>query len=125
LEWIVPGEHQWDHSLISEKNYRTIFPSKADLSRFTKIKDIPTTQKACFLHFEEWNATSVDNFEFQDMWVRVPGCPYKLRCDYLALFAVGSLLGKAKEIDMEFTRANDVVRMLVQCTSVDHIPDGT
>jgi hypothetical protein len=68
---------------------------------------------------------SVDNFEFQDVWVRVPGCPYKLRCDYLALFAVGSLLGKAKEIDMEFTRANDVVRMLVQCTSVDHIPDGT
>jgi hypothetical protein len=55
----------------------------------------------------------------------VPGCPYKLRCDYLALFAVGSLLGKAKEIDMEFTRANDVVRMLVQCTIVDRIPDGT
>jgi hypothetical protein len=57
--------------------------------------------------------------------VRVSGCPYKLRCDYLALFAVGSLIGKAKEIDMEFRRAHDVVRMLVQCTSVAHIPEGT
>jgi hypothetical protein len=82
--------------LVSEKNFRATFPSKADLSRLTKIGDIPTAHKACFLHFEEWNATAVENFEFQDVWIRISGCPYKLRCDYLALFAVGSLLGKAK-----------------------------
>jgi hypothetical protein len=115
LGWIVLGEHQWS----------TIFPSKANLSRLSKIKDIAIAHKACFLHFKECNATTVDNFEFQEVWVRISGCPYKLRCDYIALFAVGSLLGKAKEVDMEFTRANDVVRMLVQCTNVAHIPDGT
>jgi hypothetical protein len=43
-------------------------------------------------------------------------------CDVICYFF---LLGKAKEVDMEFTRANDVVRMLVQCTNVAMIPDGT
>jgi hypothetical protein len=122
VEWIVPADHQWYLSLVSDKKNRAISP-KAGLTRLTKIRDIPIAHKAHFLHFEEWNATSVDNFDFQG--APVSGCPYKLRCDYLALFAVGSLLGKAKEIDMEFSHANDVVRMLVQCTSVAHIPDGT
>jgi hypothetical protein len=127
LEWIVPGEHQWDLVLVGDKQYRTVFPSKADLTRLTKIRDLPIAHKACFLHFDDWNATSVGNFDLEEAWVRVSGCPYKLRCDYLALFAVGSLIGKAKEIAMEFTRAHDVVRMLVQCTSVahtDHMYDG-
>jgi hypothetical protein len=40
--------------MVSDKKIRTIFPSKADLSRLSKIKDIPIAHKACFLHFEEW-----------------------------------------------------------------------
>jgi hypothetical protein len=47
---------------------------------------------------------------------------YKEKCDYLSLFGVGSLIGKTKEVDMAFTRANPVVRMLVEVTRVECIP---
>jgi hypothetical protein len=62
----------------------------------------------------------------------VKGCPYKERCDYLALFAVGSLIGKTVEVDMEFTRERSIVRMLVDVTrhefilktTIDHVYEG-
>jgi hypothetical protein len=53
----------------------------------------------------------------------VSGSPYKLRCDYLALFVAGLMIGKAKEIDTTFTREHAVVRMYVQVTSIAHILD--
>jgi hypothetical protein len=56
--------------------------------------------------------------------VKVGGCPYKERCDYLALFAMGSLIGKATKIDMEYTRSHDEVRMFVEVTDINHIPTG-
>jgi hypothetical protein len=49
-----------------------------------------------FLHFEEWSATDVDKFCVTEVWARVNDCCYKERCDYLAFFVVGSLIGKAK-----------------------------
>jgi hypothetical protein len=55
----------------------------------------------------------------------VHGCCYKERCDYLSLFAVGSLIGKTKEVDMEFTRAHTMVRMKVEVTRVELIPTTT
>jgi hypothetical protein len=54
----------------------------------------------------------------------VSGCPYKPRYDYLALLAVGSLVGKAQEVDMAFTRQNSQVRMRVLVTDPKYIPKG-
>jgi hypothetical protein len=126
LGWIVPGEHQWCLEKISNNEFKTVFPSKADLSRLVKIVSVPIdANKGLFLTFEEGSATPVDKFKLDEAWVRVSGCPYKLRCDYLALFAVGSLIGKVTEVDMAFTRKHGVVRMHVQVTSLDQIPTGT
>ncbi|KAM0836398.1 hypothetical protein ACQ4PT_062345 [Festuca glaucescens] len=74
----------------------------------------------------EWiNPADVDKFHLTEVWVRVHGCCYKERCDYLSLFGVGSLIGKTKEIDMAFTRAHSVVQMNVEVTRVEHIPTTT
>jgi hypothetical protein len=54
----------------------------------------------------------------------VSGCPYKLCCDYLALFAAGSLVGKAKEVDMAVTRQHSEVRMKVLVTDPKYIQPG-
>jgi hypothetical protein len=94
LEWIVPGEHQWDLRPVGE-SFRVVLPSKADLIRLTQIRNIPIEDRM-FLHFEEWPVADLDMIEVTDIWVRLSGCPCKLRCDYLALFAVGSLIGKAQ-----------------------------
>jgi hypothetical protein len=96
-----------------------------DLTRLRKIGNIPIEGTKMFLHFEEWSAAELDRFETTRLWVRVKGCPYKERCDYLALFVVGSLIGKAVEMDMEFTRERSIVRMLVDVTSPKLIPKTT
>jgi hypothetical protein len=124
LEWIVPGDYQWDIRPAGENVFRVVFPSKADLTRVCKIRKIPI-EDTRFLHFEEWSAADLDLFALTETWVRVFGCPYKLRCDYLALFAIGSLIGKTQEVDMAFTRESLVVRMRVLVTDLKFIPNGT
>jgi hypothetical protein len=52
----------------------------------------------------------------------VIGYPDTLCRDYLALFALGSLVGKAKEIDMKFTREHGIVRARIDCASPKAIP---
>jgi hypothetical protein len=123
LEWIVPGEHQWDLRAVGDA-YRVVFPSKADLVRLRKIQKIPIEATKMFLLFQEWSAADLDLFELTKTWVRVSGCPYKLRCDCLALFAVGSLIGKTQEVDMAFTRQHSVARMRVLVTDLKFIPNG-
>jgi hypothetical protein len=66
-----------------------------------------------------------------DLWIRVFGYPHTLCRDYLGLFAVGSLVGKTKEVDMKFTLHNGVARMRIDCVNpqlilryLDHFYDG-
>jgi hypothetical protein len=125
LEWIVSGNHQWDLRPAGDNSFKVVFPSKADLTRLRKIGNIPIEGTKMFLHFEEWSAADLDRFATTRLWVRVNGSPYKERCDYLALFAVGSLIGKVVEVDMEFTRERSIVRMLVDVTRHEFIPKTT
>jgi hypothetical protein len=52
LDWIVPGAHQWDIQSVGDHAFRVLFPSKAELNRVNKIKDIPMDSNM-FLHFKE------------------------------------------------------------------------
>ncbi|KAK1612226.1 hypothetical protein QYE76_035899 [Lolium multiflorum] len=125
LEWIIPGNYQWNLTPIDDGSFKAIFPTKADLARMTKIINVPVPGTSMYLHFEEWSAAELDKFYLTPVWVRVQGCCYKERCDYLSLFGVGSLIGKTKEVDMEFTRSHTTVRMLVEVTRAEHIPKTT
>ncbi|KAM0911789.1 hypothetical protein ACQ4PT_013217 [Festuca glaucescens] len=120
-EWIIPGNHQWDLTPTDDGAFKALFPSKANLVRMTKIINVPVPGTNMFLKFEEWSAADLDRFYITPVWVRVHGVCYKERCDYLLLFGVGSLIGKTKEVDIVFTRAHRMVRMLVEVTRVEHI----
>ncbi|KAM0839720.1 hypothetical protein ACQ4PT_060123 [Festuca glaucescens] len=97
LEWIIPGNHQWDLWPTEDGAFKVIFPTKADLARMTKIINVPVSGTSMFLHFEEWSAADLDPF----------------------------CLTKALEIDMVYTRAHSDVRMLVEVTRVENIPTTT
>ncbi|KAM0873908.1 hypothetical protein ACQ4PT_037759 [Festuca glaucescens] len=125
LQWIIPCNHQWELRPTEDGAFKALFPSKADLARMIKIINVPVPDTNMFLHFEEWSAVDLDKFYLSSVWVRVHGCCYKERCDYLSLFGVGSLIGKTKEVDMAFTRSHTTVRMLVEVTRVEHIPTTT
>ena len=115
LEWLVPGEHQWYISAHGEHAFRVVFPTKADLVRLKKIKFIEVEESHCMMYFEDWVSRKLDKWGLYDIWVRVSGCPETLCRDYLALFAVGSLVGKTKEVDMKFTREHGIVRARIDC----------
>jgi hypothetical protein len=57
-----------------------------------------------------------------DLWIRVSGCPDTLCHDYLALFALGSLVVKATEIHMKFTREKGIFRARIDCANPKSIP---
>jgi hypothetical protein len=64
LDWIVLGAHQWDIQTVGDHAFKVVFPSKADLNRVNKIKDIPVDSNM-FLHFKEWSASDLDKFLLQ------------------------------------------------------------
>jgi hypothetical protein len=122
LEWLVPGEYQWDVSLANDNTFKVLFPSKGDLDRLKNIKFIEVEDSSIKMFFEDWSKKVVDKWGLHDIWVRVHGCPDNLCRDYLALFALGSLIGKTREVDMHFTKEFGIVRMRVGCANPQHIP---
>ncbi|KAM0918593.1 hypothetical protein ACQ4PT_008746 [Festuca glaucescens] len=123
LSFVVPGNHHWDISQTGENVFSVVYPSKADKARLRKINDIKVDDSGCTMFFEEGTNQNLDSWKTREAWVRFSGCPKELRDDYLALFAIGSLIGKTKQVDMEFTRAGEVVRLLAQVLNPDLIPD--
>ncbi|KAM0836514.1 hypothetical protein ACQ4PT_062275 [Festuca glaucescens] len=103
LTFFIPGNHQWDITQTEENLFSVVYPSKADKARLRKINDIKVDESGCTMFFEEGTDQNLDSWRIREAWVRVSGCPKELRDDYLALFAVGSLIGKTKQVDMEFT----------------------
>ncbi|KAM0835705.1 hypothetical protein ACQ4PT_062781 [Festuca glaucescens] len=99
--------------------------SRGRFSKNDKNNKVPVPGTDMFLVFEEWSASDLDPFSLTEVWVKVHGCCYKERCDYLSLFAVGSLIGKTKEVDMKFTRSHSEVRMKVEVTRAEFIPTTT
>ena len=130
LEWLVRGDHQWDITPV-DNDFRVVFPTTADLIRLRRLKPVDVQGTSITMHFEDWTSRRLDKWGFFDVWIRVLGCPDTLCRDYLGLFAVGSLVGKVKEVDMKFTREHNIARMRVDCVNprlisryLDHSYDG-
>jgi hypothetical protein len=121
LECLVPGNKQWEIESVGNNIFKVVLPTKADMARLRKVKDLEIDSERKML-FEEWSSKQVDKWGLYDIWVRITGCPEALCRDYLALFAVGSLVGKATEIDMKFTREHGVVRARIDCANPQAIP---
>jgi hypothetical protein len=60
-----------------------------------------------------------------EVWLRVRGIPADVRTDFLALWAVGTLFGKTKEVDMVHTRKNKELRLRIGCLDHTLIPETT
>jgi hypothetical protein len=53
LQWIIPGNHQWDITPTKDGAFKAIFPSKADVARMTKIMNVSVPDTSMFLKFEK------------------------------------------------------------------------
>lgn len=57
------------------------------------------------------------------VWVRFTGLPEELR-EFLVIWAVGSILGVTKDVDMKFTKERDTARMKVMVLDPELIPES-
>jgi hypothetical protein len=123
LQWIVPEEsYQWEVVQVEDNVYRVNFPSKMDLVRVQHFGRFNVPNSEIFMTFDFWKRSVDPIWRADDVWVRVYDIPTPVLDDFLALWALGTLFGKTRDIDMVFTRANDVLRILITCLDPTLIP---
>jgi hypothetical protein len=123
LQWIVPDDsYEWDVVRVEDNVYRVNFPSKMDLVRVQHFGRFNVPNSEIFMTFDFWKKSVEPIWRAQDVWVRVYDLPTSVLDDFLALWALGNLFGKTRDIDMVFTRANDVLRILITCLDPSLIP---
>jgi hypothetical protein len=123
LQWIVPEDnYQWDVVMVEENVYHVNFPSKMDLVRVQHFGRFNVPNSQVLMTFDFWTRNVEPSWRAEDVWVRVHDLPSPVLDDFLALWALGTLFGKTKDIDMAFTHANDVLRISITCLNSSLIP---
>jgi hypothetical protein len=124
LQWIVPDStYQWEVQQVEEHVFKVNFPSKVELVRVQHFGRFFVPDSTIVLSFDFWKKEVQPVWSPEDVWVRVHGLPPVALDDYLSLWALGDVFGKTKEIDIAFTRANNVLRMFITCLDISLIPE--
>jgi hypothetical protein len=103
--------------------FRVNFPSKAELVRVQHFARFHVPDSTIVLLFDAWKKDVQPAWIPEDVWVRVSGLPPVALDDYLALWALGDVFGKTKELDITFTRQNNVLCILITCLDTNLIPE--
>ncbi|KAM0880980.1 hypothetical protein ACQ4PT_033215 [Festuca glaucescens] len=126
LRRIVPVENfQWEIYNFQNNVFRVKFPNKSEAQRMKTFRTYPVPDRASDLVFEDWSALEDPLYMLPEVWLRVRGIPADVRTDFLSLWAVGTLFGKTKEVDMVHTRKNKELRMRIGCLDHTLIPETT
>ncbi|KAM0854526.1 hypothetical protein ACQ4PT_050402 [Festuca glaucescens] len=126
LKRIVPVENfQWEIYNFQNNVFRVKFPNKSEAQRMKTFRTYPVPDRASDLVFEDWSALEDSLYMLPEVWLRVRGIPADVRTDFLSLWAVGTLFGKTKEVDMVHTRKNKELRLRIGCLDHTLIPETT
>jgi hypothetical protein len=116
---------QWEIYNFQNNVFRVKFPNKAEAQRMKTFRTYPVPDRGSDLVFEDWSALEDPLYMLPEVWLRVRGIPADVRTDFLSLWAVGTLFGKTKEVDMVHTRKNKELRLRIGCLDHTLIPETT
>jgi len=116
LKWFVPDDqYQWEVRHVGENVYRVTFPSKVDLTRSQYFGAYTIPNSKVTMKFESWKRPVELAWSIDNIWVRIHDLPSEALDDFLGLWTLGSLFFKTLDIDMEFTRRTDGLRINIDC----------
>lgn len=122
LHRLIPGKWEWVVHDNGDGTFRTIFPSAAKLSRMVEWGKVHTKVSEAQMEIVEWGVGNEVKYVVPKVWVQCKGLPSELR-EFLIIWAVGSILGITKAVDMVFTRRYDIARLQVLVLDPSLIPD--
>ena len=119
LQELAPGDFQWELVSLEANMFRVEFPSIEDLQRLLSFGmcNVPGTD--CILEFHEWKQVEPQGKPLTQAWLHFSGVPSKLLQDARVVASLGILMGKPERVDMAFTRAHGIARVL----NIDFVPE--
>jgi hypothetical protein len=105
---------------MGNNSFRVTFPSMGEMQRMIEWGVVQTKFKAK-LQIKEATVDDEVKYVMPKVWVQFTGLPEELR-DFPVIWAVGSILGVSKEVDMIFTRQYGRCRLQVLVLDPNIIP---
>jgi hypothetical protein len=103
MERLVPAKMTWVVEEIEQNKFKTVFPSKGEMQQMMEWGMVHIKDQKATLIIEELDRGSNVKQVMRKVWVQMSRLPSELR-DFLTSWAVGTILGVTKDIDMIFTR---------------------
>jgi hypothetical protein len=112
MERLVPGKTNWVIQEIATNKFKTVFPTKSELNRMIEWGMVQTKDRKAKMVIEECGGGSSIKQVMRKVWVQMAKLPSEFR-DFLTIWAVGTILGVTKDVDMPFTRQHNRARLQV------------
>jgi hypothetical protein len=121
MERLVPAKMSWAAEEIERNVFKTIFSSKGEMQWMIERGELQTKDCKAKLAIEELGGGSNIKQVMKKVWVQMAKLPSELR-DFLTIWAIGTILGVTKDVDMIFTRLYNRPRLQVLVLDPSLIP---
>ncbi|KAJ1255459.1 hypothetical protein BS78_K215100 [Paspalum vaginatum] len=102
LQRLLPGTHKWILEVVGENTFVTSFPSEADLQRMIIWGPVEAKCTKAKMEFSERKDADEWKYAIPKVWIQFRGLSKELR-DFPTIWAIGSILGATRKVDMKFT----------------------
>jgi hypothetical protein len=112
MQCLVPTQHVWKIEELGKNRFKTIFPSNGEMNRMIEWGIVQNKDRKAKLLIAEASGCNISKQSMRKVWVQVTKLLGELR-DFLTFWAIGSILGVSKDMDMVFTRSFNRARLQV------------
>ena len=123
LRELALGDFLWELVSLEPNSFRVEFPSVEDLQRLLSFGMCKGPGTEGILEVHEWKLTEPQGKPLTQAWLRFSGAPHRPMQDARVVASLAVLVGKPERVDMVFTRAQGVARILVSILDIEFVPD--